>query len=130
MQSILIDNSDMQKTPIFYGHGPGEMLYALLSRNQRIDVWIERPDGARYGDWSVYHPDLQLELNEFCANTWGDSGGQMKTAMMSTGWFEATGRTYRYPLSHVFNDGTGEIWRITAAGSDWLESLRTVEETH
>lgn len=115
----------MQKTPIYYGFA-GEMMYARLSSNDvSIRVWIERIEGGQYGDgWSIHHPEINLGKNEFCANTWGDHHGLMASAMLSTGWFEKTGRNFAYPAAHVHNDGVGEIWKLTDAGIEWVEAQR------
>lgn len=115
---------------ISYNFGDGQMLYALMARTNGsgIRVWVERLDGIQYGDdWSVYVPGLALALvrDEFCAHTWGDYAGLMASAMLSTGWFMKTGKEFRFPESHVHNDGSGEIWKLTHLGMVWLSCIES-----
>lgn len=112
----------MQKIPIFYGFDNGNILYALMVRDQRIRVWIERPDGTFYAPWSLENSNCNLSAGEFFANTWGDYHGLMASALLSTGWFKKTGKESIYPPGHIYDDGWGEIWALADAGSAWLDS--------
>lgn len=120
----------MRKTVIHYGFDNGQMLYALMSKAPNIRVWIEHLNGTFFAEWSVLAGAVGLEIDEFCADTWGDHGGLMASAMLATGWFAQTGREFAYPIDHLHNDGVGEIWKLTTFGAEWLaESNATVADT-
>lgn len=119
----------MQKTAIYYGFDDGQMLYALMSRASGIRVWIERLNGAFYVEWSMQVPDVPLAQDEFCAGTWGDHLGLMASAMLATGWFERTGREFAYPRTPIYNDGVGEIWKLTPMGIQWVVTQHEIGQT-
>lgn len=110
----------MKKTVIYYGFDDGQMLYALMSRESGIRVWIEQLSGVFYGEWSLNASDAALATDEFCADTWGDHNGLMASAMLATGWFERTGREFNYPVWHAHSDAVGEIWKLSALGVQWI----------